>query len=158
MRIYVWLETLLRKERERSKQLYFEIFVCFNLEISIVLFLKCRQAERLVRENFGRAIARGVDEMNLKKATVSPIQSIIENAVHQTYRRSPGLQGSMTDTHLKDAIDALNAFYISERAYEVHMIFWLYPIQLAFEDVSHQRKKRPFFIRLLSKFYLNSNS
>jgi hypothetical protein len=34
-----------------------------------------------VRERFGRAVARGVGDLKMKRATHSPIAGLIENAV-----------------------------------------------------------------------------
>ena len=40
-----------------------------------------RNVESLVRERFVRAVKTGMSELRLKKATASPIQRVIENAV-----------------------------------------------------------------------------
>lgn len=52
--------------------------VCASMDDLLVNF---RNLEKIVRERFGKAVARGVGELNIKRATHSPISGLIDNAV-----------------------------------------------------------------------------
>ena len=50
---------------------------CMNVRFSF----SCSNAERVVRERFGKAVVRGVSDLGMKRATHSPISSLLDNAV-----------------------------------------------------------------------------
>ena len=49
------------------------------------MFLLSRVVEKVIRERFAKAVARGTQELRVKRATSSPINGLIENAVIEVH-------------------------------------------------------------------------
>ena len=47
--------------------------------------------EKIVRERFGKAVARGVGELRIKRATHSPISGLIDNTVIEVSTKQLGV-------------------------------------------------------------------
>ena len=59
----------------------------------------------------------------------------------QVYSNSPGMRLHVNNTpHLVEAAKALNVLYVCSNTYESYLIYWLYPLQLAFPSDSGQGK------------------
>ncbi|KAK7088191.1 uncharacterized protein [Littorina saxatilis] len=113
LRSYIWADVLLKNERRRMKEVY---------------------AEKVVREKFARAVARGLTELKIKKPTQSPINGLIQNAVIETYSKTVGMLPYKHIDHVKEAARALNVLYVFDRSYESYLVYWLFPLQIAFRD------------------------
>ncbi|KAL8583033.1 hypothetical protein ACOMHN_051197 [Nucella lapillus] len=113
LRSYMWADVLLKGERRRMKEVY---------------------AEKVVREKFARAVTRGLTELKIKKPTQSPINGLIQNAVIETYSKTVSMLPYKHIDHVKEASRALNVLYVYDRSYEPYLIFWLFPLQIAFRD------------------------
>ncbi|XP_064619949.1 uncharacterized protein LOC135483216 isoform X2 [Lineus longissimus] len=116
LRSYMWLDVLFKNDRERLKE---------------------GNVEKIVRERFGRAVARGVGDLKMKRATHSPIAGLIENAVVESYAKTLSMQPYNFEKHLVDTARALNILYSYDRTYEPYLIHWLFPMQVAFKEQSH---------------------
>ena len=42
------------------------------------------------------------------------------------------------DPHIRESSKALNILYVYDRSYEPYLIYWLFPLQLAFQDTAGQ--------------------
>ena len=57
------------------------------------------------------------------------------------YDMTPGMRMHMNDDiHMKEAVKALNVLYVYDRTYEPYLIYWLFPLQLAFQTGSGESK------------------
>ena len=45
----------------------------------------CSVVEKVIRERFAKAVARGIQDLRVSRATSSPINGLIENAVIEVY-------------------------------------------------------------------------
>ncbi|XP_076453203.1 uncharacterized protein LOC143288510 isoform X2 [Babylonia areolata] len=117
LRAYMWADVLLKGERRRMKEVY---------------------AEKVVRERFARAVTRGLTELKIKKPTLSPINGLIQNAVIETYSKTVSMIPYKHINHVKEAARALNVLYVFDRSYEPYLVFWLFPLQIAFRDRDQQ--------------------
>ncbi|KAK6967406.1 hypothetical protein BgiMline_027221 [Biomphalaria glabrata] len=113
LRAYMWADILFKAERKKMK----EVFV-----------------EKIVRERFAVAVTRGLTELRIKKPTQSPINGLIQNAVVETYSKTTSMVPYKHMDHLKEAIRALNVLYVYDRSYEPYLVYWLFPLQLAFRN------------------------
>ncbi|KAH9512915.1 hypothetical protein Btru_036992 [Bulinus truncatus] len=113
LRAYMWADILFKAERKKNR----EVFV-----------------EKLVRERFGIAVTRGLTELRINKPTQSPINGLIQNAVVETYSKTTSMVPYKHMLHLKETVRALNVLYVYDRSYEPYLIYWLFPIQLAFRN------------------------
>lgn len=50
--------------------------------------------------------------------------------------------------HLQEAIKALNVLYVYDRTYEPYLVYWLFPLQLAFQRESGE-SKYPKYVAIL---------
>ena len=50
--------------------------------------------------------------------------------------------------HIKECAKALNILYVYDRSYEPYLIYWLFPLQLAFQDAAGQSRS-PVGCRLM---------
>ena len=58
------------------------VFMCgFGRGMTLFFCPADSYAEKVVRERFARAVARGLTELKIKKPTQSPINGLIQNAV-----------------------------------------------------------------------------
>ncbi|XP_013392664.1 uncharacterized protein LOC106160570 [Lingula anatina] len=117
LRCYMWIDVLFRAERQKMKDL---------------------NVEKIVRERFGKAVARGVGELRIKRATHSPINGLIENAVIEIYETTPSMMPFNYELHLKESARSLNVLYVYDRRYEPYLVHWLFPMQIAFREQNHQ--------------------
>ncbi|XP_074641943.1 uncharacterized protein LOC141899489 [Tubulanus polymorphus] len=115
LRAYMWLDILFKTDRERLPE---------------------SNVERAVRERFGRAVSKGVVELQVKRATTSTINGLIEKAVKEVYNQTLSMQGYNNQYHVKDTCRALNVLYTYDRSYEPYLIHWLFPLQVAFKEQS----------------------
>ena len=44
------------------------------------------------------------------------------------------------EPHVRESAKALNILYVYDRSYEPYLIYWLFPLQLAFQDSAGQSK------------------
>ncbi|XP_067946833.1 uncharacterized protein [Watersipora subatra] len=114
LRTYIWTECLYQSEKDR--------------------LVRGANVERILRERFGKTVARNVGELRIKRATQSPIHRIIENSTLELYGTVPALATYRNQSMMKDAVKALNILYTYDRTYEPYLILWLFPLQLAFSS------------------------
>lgn len=119
LRAYMWADVLLKAERKRMKEV---------------------SAEKVVREKFARAVARGLTELRIKKPTQSPINGLIQNAVIETYSKTVSMLPYKHIEHIKESARALNVLYVYDRSYEPYLINWLFPLQIAFRDMDQHSR------------------
>ncbi|KAK2173209.1 hypothetical protein NP493_892g01013 [Ridgeia piscesae] len=107
--------------------------------IVLTFLVHPRNVEQKVRERFGLSVKRRVTALSLRKATSSPVSTLINNDVLKVYSNSPGMRLHVNNTpHLVEAAKALNVLYVCSNTYESYLIYWLYPLQLAFPSDSGQ--------------------
>ncbi|ESP04135.1 hypothetical protein LOTGIDRAFT_237550 [Lottia gigantea] len=115
LRSYMWADILLKMERKKLKDV---------------------NAEKYVRERFGRAVSRGLTDLHVQRATQSPINGLIQNAVIETYSKTTSMVAYKGMNHLKETARVLNILYVYDRSYEPYLIHWLFPLQIAFRGKS----------------------
>ncbi|KAF6029309.1 UNC13D [Bugula neritina] len=71
LRSYMWTESLYKAEREK---------LAYGVNV-----------EKVVRERFGKTVARNVGELKIPRATRSPLHRLIENSVVEMYETVPAL-------------------------------------------------------------------
>ncbi|XP_052270374.1 uncharacterized protein LOC127871467 isoform X3 [Dreissena polymorpha] len=113
LRAYMWSDVLFRDERKRLKEVV---------------------VEKVVRERFAKALTRGIQDLKINRATSSPINGLIENAVIETYSKTTCLIPYKSPEHMKEAVRTLNVLYVYDRSYEPYLIHWLFPLQIAFQS------------------------
>ncbi|KAL4223925.1 hypothetical protein ACF0H5_017387 [Mactra antiquata] len=118
LRAYMWSDVLFKEERKRLREVV---------------------VEKVVRERFAKALSRGMQDLKISRATNSPINGLIENAVIETYNKTTCLVPFKSPEHMKEAIRTLNALYVYDRSYEPYLIYWLFPIQIAFQPQSVEK-------------------
>ena len=59
----------------------------------------------------------------------------------QTYNKTPSLIAYKSPEHMKEAIRTLNVLYVYDRSYEPYLIYWLFPLQIAFPSQQQGNKK-----------------
>ena len=52
----------------------------------------------------------------------------------QTYSKTVSMLPYKHIDHIKEAARSLNVLYTYDRSYEAYMVFWLFPLQIAFRD------------------------
>ncbi|XP_053375803.1 uncharacterized protein LOC123533294 isoform X1 [Mercenaria mercenaria] len=119
LRAYIWSDVLFKEERKRLKEVV---------------------VEKVVRERFAKALGRGIQDLKINRATSSPINGLIENAVIETYNKTTCLVPFKSPEHMKEAIRTLNVIYVYDRSYEPYLIHWLFPLQIAFQPQGVDRK------------------
>lgn len=139
LRAYMWSDVLFKEERKRLKEVV---------------------VEKVVRERFAKALGRGMQNLKINRATSSPINGLIENAVIETYNKTTCLVPFKSPEHMKEAIRTLNVIYVYDRSYEPYLIHWLFPLQIAFQPQTpdHKDEKGENVIELAMYMdLLNSN-
>ncbi|PVD32717.1 hypothetical protein C0Q70_08162 [Pomacea canaliculata] len=111
LRAYIWADVLFKAKRRHAKEVY---------------------SEKVIRERFARAVTRGLTELKIKKPTQSPIKGLIDNAVVETYSKTVSMVPYKHPQHLKETSRALNVLYVFDRSYESFLVYWLFPLQIAF--------------------------
>lgn len=119
LRAYMWSDVLFKVERRRLKEVV---------------------VEKVVRERFAKALTRGIQDLKINRATSSPINGLIENAVIETYNKTTCLVPFKTPEHMKEAIRTLNVLYVYDRSYEPYLIHWLFPLQIAFQSQTPEKQ------------------
>ncbi|XP_067866099.1 uncharacterized protein [Heterodontus francisci] len=118
LRSFTWLDKLLKMEKQ-------------NYTTTSV------NVERTIRERFGRVIERRVAELKLRSATRSPVSGLIENAVVEKFEKTPCMQPFATNEQMiLEASKTLNILYVYDGTYEPYLIYWLFPLQIAFKQAS----------------------
>lgn len=115
LRAYMWSDVLFKEERRRLKEVV---------------------VEKVVRERFAKAVARGIQDLKISRATNSPINGLIENAVIEIYNKTTSLVPFKSPEHMKETIRTLNVIYVYDRSYEPYLIYWLFPLQIAFQSLN----------------------
>ena len=65
----------------------------------------------------------------------------INPIILQVHDQTPGMRAYQADDrHMKDATKALNVLHCFDRSYEPYLIYWLFPLQLAFREQAGKRK------------------
>ena len=60
---------------------------------------------------------------------------------------TPGLKPFANESeHMTDAVKALNVLYVYNNSYEPYLVYWLFPLQMAFEQESGLRKSAYEFL------------
>ncbi|XP_060065450.1 uncharacterized protein LOC132545744 isoform X1 [Ylistrum balloti] len=121
LRAHMWADVLFREERKRLSE--------GNLE-------------RVLRERFAKAVARGVQDLRITRATNTPIAGLIENAVVETYNKTTGMVAFRTTEHMIESSRTLNVLYTFDRSYEPYLIHWLFPLQVCFQQPSEKPKEK----------------
>jgi hypothetical protein len=88
----------------------------------------------LVRKNFAAGVTRGKNELKLTDPSQTPVSSLIENAVIETYSRVYSLNQYLNEPHLRQTFKILNVLYTYSKDYEPCYIYWLLPFQLTFSE------------------------
>ena len=74
------MKTLIRLLWSGSAMFSKPIYQKIKNNYDICMFC-CSVVEKVIRERFAKAVARGTQELRVKRATSSPINGLIENAV-----------------------------------------------------------------------------
>jgi hypothetical protein len=56
----------------------------------------------------------------------------------QTYNKTTSMVAYKSDSHIRETCRALNVLYVYDRSYEPYLIYWLFPLQLAFQRSSEK--------------------
>ncbi|XP_066492564.1 uncharacterized protein [Tiliqua scincoides] len=134
LRQFIWIDKLLRSGSKNGK-----------IEKLIAI-------EREARENFGRTIAQRIAELKLRNATRSPISGLIENAVVKKYERVPCMCPFATNKQMiLETSKTLNVLYVFNGTYEPYLIYWLFPLQIAFKQIT-PRAEHPYELAMYLHF------
>ncbi|XP_061461386.1 uncharacterized protein LOC133374439 [Rhineura floridana] len=134
LRQFIWIDKLLRANTERHKT------------------EGLMSTEREGRGEFGQTIARQMAELKLQSATRSPLSGLIENAVVEKYRSIPCMCPFATNEQMiLETSKSLNVLYVFDGTYEPYLINWLFPLQMAFEQIT-SRAEHPYELAM----YLHS--
>nr|XP_028563491.1 uncharacterized protein LOC114585224 isoform X1 [Podarcis muralis]XP_028563493.1 uncharacterized protein LOC114585224 isoform X1 [Podarcis muralis] len=108
--------------------------------------------ERDAREDFGQTVAWRMAELNLRSATRSPLSGLIENAVVEKYRSVPCMRPFATNEQvILETSKSLNVLYVFNGTYDPYLIYWLFPLQMAFKQTA-PRAEHPYELAM----YLHS--
>ncbi|XP_062597302.1 uncharacterized protein LOC134258744 isoform X2 [Saccostrea cucullata] len=121
LRTFMWSDELFREERKKMPEA--------NLE-------------KIIRERFGKAVSRGIQELRITRATNSPIAGLIETAVIETYNKTTSMVAFKSTDHMREASRVLNILYVYDRSYEPYLIHWLFPLQIAFQAPSEKTTEK----------------
>ncbi|CAL1547704.1 unnamed protein product [Lymnaea stagnalis] len=138
LRSYLWADVLFKAERKKMKEVY---------------------VEKIVRERFAVSVSRGLTDLRINKPTQSPINGLIQNTVVETYSKTTSMIQYKQMEHIKETIRALNVLYVYDRSYEPYLVYWLFPIQLAFRSKEAMSDDKGEHILELAMYLdlLNSN-
>ncbi|XP_072326028.1 uncharacterized protein [Scyliorhinus torazame] len=118
LRSFIWLDKLLKMEKQNHTTVSVDV-------------------EKTIRERFGWIVAHRVAELKLRSATRSPISGLVENAVVETFEKTPCMQPYATNEQMiLEASKTLNVLYVYDGTYEPYLIYWLFPLQIAFKHSS----------------------
>ncbi|XP_054857860.1 uncharacterized protein LOC129344960 [Eublepharis macularius] len=118
LRQFVWLSKLLRaaSKSHRAETL--------------------ASTEREAKVSFGHTVAWRIAELKLRTATRSPVSGLIENAVVEKYRNVPCMNPfSVNEQMILESSKTLNVLYVFNGTYEPYLIYWLFPLQMAFQQI-----------------------
>ncbi|XP_075053847.1 uncharacterized protein LOC142139886 [Mixophyes fleayi] len=97
---------------------------------------KVNLIEKDARERYGRKLEHKCAELKLRSATRSPISGLIENAVVEKFRSTPSMYQFATDEQMiNESSKSLNILYVYNGTYEPYFIHWLFPLQMAFNQI-----------------------
>ncbi|XP_067823996.1 uncharacterized protein [Heptranchias perlo] len=118
LRCFIWLDKLLKMDKQNRTTASVDV-------------------EKTIRERFGRVIERRMAELKLRSATRSPVSGLVENAVVQKFEKTPCMQPFATNEQMiLEASKTLNVLYVYDGTYEPYLIYWLFPLQIAFKQSS----------------------
>ncbi|KAF7244413.1 Tyrosine--tRNA ligase [Varanus komodoensis] len=104
-------------------------------------------AAREAREKFEQTVAQRVAERKLRSAARSPLSGLIENAVVETYRRVPCMRPFASNEQMVlESCKSLNILYVFNGAYEPYLIYWLFPLQVAFKPIAP--REQPYLLAM----------
>ncbi|XP_069767822.1 uncharacterized protein [Narcine bancroftii] len=119
LRTFIWLERLLKMNEK------------YQTKASV------ESVEKTIRKNFGWVLERRMTALKLRSATQSPISGLIENAVVEKFEKTPCMQAFATNEQMiLEASKALNVLYVYDSTYQPYLIYWLFPLQIAFKHAS----------------------
>lgn len=88
-----------------------------------------------ITTQFKVTLSWGLKELGVSNVMHSPIAGVIRHAVTEAYKYRPGLQSEVvSETHIKQAEEALNVLYIYNRSYEPQYALLVYPLVFAFQN------------------------
>ena len=88
-----------------------------------------------ITTQFKVTLSWGLKELVVSNVMHSPIAGVIRHAVTEAYKYRSGLQSEVvSETHIKQAEDALNVLYIYNRSYEPQYALLVYPLVFAFQN------------------------
>ncbi|XP_032902259.1 uncharacterized protein LOC116989141 [Amblyraja radiata] len=126
LRSFIWLDKLLKMNEKYQTRASVE------------------NVEKTTRERFGWVLERRVAELKLRSATRSPISGLVENAVVEKFEKTPCMQPFATNEQMiLEASKALNVLYVYDGTYQPHLIYWLFPLQIAFKNAS-SKSEHPY--------------
>ncbi|XP_059829625.1 uncharacterized protein LOC132396137 isoform X4 [Hypanus sabinus] len=100
--------------------------------------------EKNIREKFGWVLHRRVAQLKLRSATRSPISGLVENAVVEKFEKTPCMQPFATNERMiLEASKALNVLYVYDGTFQPYLIYWLFPLQVAFKH-SSSKSEHPY--------------
>nr|XP_048680379.1 uncharacterized protein LOC125624080 isoform X2 [Caretta caretta] len=92
--------------------------------------------EREARVKFGRTVEHRIAELKIRSATRSPISGLIENVVVEKYEKTPCMHSFATNKQMiSETSKTLNVLYVFSGTYEPYLIYWLFPLQMAFKQI-----------------------
>nr|XP_032640826.1 uncharacterized protein LOC116827409 isoform X4 [Chelonoidis abingdonii] len=118
LREFIWTDKLLKADAKVDK-----------FERIIIL-------EREARVKFGRTVEHQIAKLKIRSDTRSPISGLIENAVVEKYEKTPCMHSFATNEHMiSETSKTLNVLYVFNGTWEPYLIYWLFPLQMAFKQI-----------------------
>lgn len=82
-----------------------------------------------ISSQFEVSLSWGLKELGVSSAVHSPIAGVIKHAVTEAYKYRPGLHSELvSETQIKQAVEALNVLYVYNRTYEPQYALLVYPL------------------------------
>ncbi|CAM2104105.1 unnamed protein product [Caretta caretta] len=113
--------------------------------------------EREARVKFGRTVEHRIAELKIRSATRSPISGLIENVVVEKYEKTPCMHSFATNKQMiSETSKTLNVLYVFSGTYEPYLIYWLFPLQMAFKQIM-PTAEHPYELAIISERILQLN-
>ncbi|OAF69642.1 hypothetical protein A3Q56_02606 [Intoshia linei] len=107
------------------------------------------------RKTFHNNIERGIRQLDIVNAVKSPIDSLISKNIKNIYfNERSTLYNRSTDEFVKDLLRILNIIYTATNKFEANFIYVLYPLILAYQNIS---KEQGFYyeMAMLSSLFMS---
>ncbi|XP_039363697.1 uncharacterized protein LOC120387279 isoform X3 [Mauremys reevesii] len=118
LRQFIWTDKLIKADAKVDK------------------FERITILEREARVKFGRTVEHQIAKLKIRSATRSPISGLIENAVVEKYEKTPCMHSFATNEQMiSETSKTLNVLYVFNGTYEPYLIYWLFPLQMAFKQI-----------------------